>query len=161
MALGLYGPEYLQFDEGGPAAEILIFVFLPGTKTKAQLFADKTGQYTGSNPVWTDRRGELVFFAEEGTYDLWFQYPEPDGSTISVEIDNEDVIPSDVIVHNQTTPADIWEITHNFGVRPGITAEEFSALPSDMSYPAIRHLDANTVQLRWGYATSGRATLRR
>lgn len=89
MAIGLYGPEYLQFDEGGPAAEIQIFVFLPGTKTKAQLYADESGSFTGPNPVWTDRRGELVFFTDEGNYDLWFQYPEPDGTTFSILVTAE------------------------------------------------------------------------
>jgi hypothetical protein len=71
MAIGIYGPEYLQFDGGGPARNVPVFVFLPGTKTKATLFADKGGQYTAPNPVYTDVRGELVFLAQEGFYDLY------------------------------------------------------------------------------------------
>lgn len=85
MAIGLYGPEYLQFDEGGPAAEVEIFVFLSGTKTKAQLFADKFGLYTGPNPVWTDRRGELVFYAEDGEYDLYYK---AGNTTVPVVVDS-------------------------------------------------------------------------
>lgn len=86
MAIGLYGPEYLQFDEGGPAAEVQIFIFRSGTKIKAQLFADKYGLHTGPNPVWTDRRGELVFFAEEGEYDLYYKFGD---TTIPITVEGE------------------------------------------------------------------------
>lgn len=72
MAIGLYGPEYLQFADGGPARKVEIFVFLPGTKTKAVLFSDRAGFYTAPNPMFTDDRGELAFFAEEGYYDLFY-----------------------------------------------------------------------------------------
>jgi len=71
MAIGIYGPEYLQFSGGGPARDVQIYVFLPGTKTKAQLYADSSGLYTGPNPTSTDVRGELVFYAEAGDYDIY------------------------------------------------------------------------------------------
>ena len=71
MAIGVYGPEYLQFQGGGPARNVPVFVFLPGTKTKATLYNDAAGQFTAPNPVWTDNRGELVFRAQEGFYDLY------------------------------------------------------------------------------------------
>lgn len=161
MAIGLYGPEYLQFDSGGPAAEVRIFVFLPGTKTKAVLYSDATGFHTGPNPLWTDRRGELVFFAQIGSYDLYYEFPGEQGTTISVEIDGQDIVDNDVFVHVQSIAADIWTITHNLAVKPSVTVEENLNMPDDITYPAIRHLDSNTIQLRWGYAASGRATLRR
>lgn len=161
MAIGLYGPEYLQFSDGGPAAEIRIFVFLPGTKVKAQLFADKTGQYSGPNPVWTDRRGELVFIAEEGNYDLYYEYPGETGITIPVSVPASPEIVPDVYVHNQDVASLSWMITHNLGLKPSVIVEESVLFPDDVTIPAIRHLDNNTTELRWGYAASGRATCRR
>lgn len=161
MAIGLYGPEYLQFSNGGPAAEVRIFVFLPGTKTKAQLFADKTGAYSGPNPVWTDRRGELVFFAEEGNYDLYYEYPGETGITIPVQVPASPQVNPDVYVHNQDVASLSWMIVHNMGVKPSIIVEESVLFPDDVTIPATRHLDDNTTELRWGYAASGRATLRR
>lgn len=71
MTIGVYGPEYLQYQSGGPARKVPVYVFLPGTKTKAVLYNDKAGLNTAPNPVWTDDRGELVFLAQEGFYDLY------------------------------------------------------------------------------------------
>lgn len=161
MAIGLFGPEYLQFAEGGPAREVQIFVFLPGTKVKAQLFADKSGLYTGPNPLWTDHRGELVFFAEVGSYDLYYQYPGDVGVTVPVEITGDAVVDNDTYVHVQNAASDIWTVVHNLGVKPVPIVEESVNTPDDITYPAIRHLTNNTLELRWGYAASGRATCRR
>lgn len=158
MAIGLYGPEYLQFDDGGPAANVPILVFLPGTKTKVQIFSDRTGLHTGPNPVWTDHRGELVFFAQVGAYDLCYE-AHGISITIPVEITGSDVINADTYVHVQNSATDIWQVVHNLGVKPTVIVEENTLL--DISYPAIRHIDDNNLQLRWGYNTSGRATCRR
>lgn len=91
MAIGLFGPEYLQFSDGGPAAEVRIYVFLRGTKTKAVLYGDPNGLTTGPNPLWTDRRGELVFYAGTGLYDLYYEFPETLGTTVPIEVDADDV----------------------------------------------------------------------
>ncbi|MGE3487441.1 MAG: hypothetical protein AB7L09_22195 [Nitrospira sp.] len=160
MAIGLYGPEYLQFDSGGPAAEVKIFVFLPGTKTKAQLYADSSGLYTGPNPIWTDRRGELVFYAQTGSYDLYYE----DGATpitVPITIPSGSGVDLDEYVHVQTVAAEIWTITHNLAAKPHFVVEENVGMPDFITYPAARYLDANTMELVWGYAASGRATLRR
>lgn len=121
MAIGLYGPEYLQFDEGGPAAEVEIFVFERGTKVKAQLFADRTGLYTGPNPVWTDRRGELVFFVEEGQYDL--HYPESN-TTVPIVVEPTEE-PGEGggggpggHEHLVTAPALLHQIVHTLNFKP-------------------------------------------
>lgn len=161
MAIGLYGPEYLQFSDGTAAAEVRIFVFLPGTKVKAQLFSDTSGLYTGPNPVWTDRRGELVFIAEQGEYDLYYEFPGESGTTIRVSVPPSPQINPDIYVHHQDVASLSWMITHNLGVKPSITVEESILFPDDVTIPAIRHLDDNTTELRWGYAASGRATCRR
>jgi hypothetical protein len=161
MPIGLYGPEYLQFQDGGPAAEVQIFIFLPGTKTKAILYSDKTGLHTGPNPLWSDRRGEVVFFAEIGQYDLFYGEPEPDGTTFEIQITGDDVVSADEYTHVQSVASDIWTVHHFLNTRPSVVVEESINVPDDISYPAIRHPDLNTTELRWGYAASGRATLRR
>lgn len=160
MPIGLYGPEYIQFSNGGPAAEVAIFVFLPGTTVKAQLYADKSGLYTGPNPSWTDRRGELVFFAEIGSYDLVYELK--DGVLrFPVQIAGNAVVDVDTYVHVQNLASDIWVVTHDLGVKPSVIVEENVGIPDDISYPAIRHLSNSSLQLRWGYNASGRATCRR
>lgn len=161
MALGLYGPEYLQFADGGPAANVLIYVFLRGTKVKAQLFADHSGQYTGPNPLWTDRRGELVFFAQTGLYDLYYEYPGQQGVTVPIEIPESSEVDNDQYVHTQGIASASWIIPHNLGAKPYIVVEENTSVPDDVTVPAIRHLDDNNLELRWGYLASGRATCRR
>jgi hypothetical protein len=129
MALGLYGPEYLQFSDGGPAAEVRIFVFLRNTKTKAVLYADRNGDYTGPNPVWTDRRGELVFYVEQGLYDLYYEYPDDGtGTTIPIEVTedaggNPGVPPILGYVHPQSSSTQNVQIVHNLSFYPaGIIA---------------------------------------
>lgn len=157
MAIGQYGPEYFQFDDGGPAAEVRIFIFLPGTKTKAILYSDRNGLYTAPNPMWTDRRGEIVFFAEAGNYDLYY---EEENTTIAITIGGESSS-ADVYVHPQTAPSTSWVIPHFLGIKPSVTVEESTGIPDDVTIPAIRHLDLNHTELRWGYPATGLATLRR
>lgn len=157
MAIGLYGPEYLQFEDGGPASEVRVFIFLPDTKTKAVLYQDKNGQYTAPNPIWTDRRGELVFYAEAGSYDLFYQDAGVDYTTdISIGEENAG---ADEFVHHQTVANALWVIDHNMNCKPCVIAEDSAG--QDIVWPAVRYPDQNTVELRWGYATSGTATLRR
>lgn len=129
MTIGLYGPEYLQFEDGGPAAEVRIYVFLPGTKTKAILYGDRDGLSTGPNPLWTDRRGELVFFADLGDYDLYYEYPETIGTTIEIEVTEEAgggdpiTLPPLSYKHIQNAPAQSIQIVHGLSFDPaGIIA---------------------------------------
>jgi len=70
VALGLYGPEGLQWAGGGNAAGVSVFVFLPGTTTKAALFLDNEGDFSLANPVTSDQTGRIAFYAEQGAYDL-------------------------------------------------------------------------------------------
>jgi hypothetical protein len=70
VALGLYGPEGLQWAGGGNAAGVQVFVFLPGTTTKAVLYLDDEAEFSASNPVTSDQSGRIAFYAEQGAYDL-------------------------------------------------------------------------------------------
>jgi hypothetical protein len=120
MVIGIFGPEYLQFSDGGPAAEVRIFIFMPDTKTKAVLYSDRNGVYTAPNPLYTDRRGELVFFAEVGEYDLYYEFLEPTGTTVRISIDSDDVPPSEAMgyKHIQSTSVNAVSITHGLSFAP-------------------------------------------
>lgn len=147
MAIGLYGPEYLQFEGGGPAAEVRIFVFLPDTKIKAQLFADRTGLYTGPNPLFTDRRGELVFFTELGDYDLYYEFPQEGGTTVRVTVEDDGSDPGGPgdgralgYKHTQNTSVNALSISHGLDFRPaGIVCLDTLGAQVDqdrVAYPA-------------------------
>jgi hypothetical protein len=129
MAIGLFGPEYIQFDDGGPAAEIRVFIFLPDSKTKAVLYSDRNGDRTAPNPMWTDRRGEIVFFAEEGFYDLFYEYPEPEGTTTLIEVGAGDVEPELRALglrHTQNAPVQQVSVNHGLTFRPaGVDCNDF------------------------------------
>lgn len=70
MAIGLYGPEGLQWAGGGNAAGVQVFVFLPGTTTKAVLYLDSEGEFSLANPITSDQSGRIAFYAQQGSYDL-------------------------------------------------------------------------------------------
>lgn len=70
MAIGLYGPEGLQWAGGGDVTGINVFVFLPGTTTKAVLYLDSAGEFSRANPIRSDEQGRIAFYAEQGAYDL-------------------------------------------------------------------------------------------
>lgn len=121
MAIVLFGPEYLQYSSGGPVAEEPIFIYLPGTKTKAVLYSDKNGQYTAPNPMWTDRRGELVFYVEEGEYDLFYRFPAPSGTTVRFTVEGDGgATPGRLLsyTHHQDQPARAFQIPHGLLFTP-------------------------------------------
>lgn len=122
MAIALFGPEYLQFSGGGPAAEIRVFIFLPDTKVKAVLYMDQAATQTASNPIWTDRRGELVFWAEEGEYDLFYEFPGETGTTVRIEVttdgDPEPNLRALGYRHTQNTSVQQVSINHGLTFRP-------------------------------------------
>lgn len=119
MTIGIYGPEYLQFDGGGPARRMQVFVFLPGTKTKAILYADKNKTYTAPNPLQTDDRGELVFIAEEGYYDLYFPVSD---LTVEIEVTATSTGPggggAGGYEHTVVTPMMLVQINHGLSWKP-------------------------------------------
>lgn len=135
MAIGLFGPEYIQFDDGGPAAEIRVFIFIPNTKIKAVLYANNSATQTAPNPMWTDRRGEIVFFAEEGFYDLFYEYPEPEGTTTSIEVGAGTVdpeLPELGFRHTQNAPVQQVSVNHGLSYRPaGVDCNDFFAIHVD------------------------------
>lgn len=165
MAIGLYGPEYLQFDTGGPAAEVEIFVFLPGTKTKAVLWADATGLHTGPNPVWTDRRGELTFFADIGNYDLYYSFSD---TTISVSIDDTvgglDDLVNDLVAdyleanppaigtvaweHTVSSPQTLVQIVHTMDFKPHAVCIDSLGIITE--YKTIEWPEPGVVEIGFG-----------
>lgn len=118
MAVGLYGPEYFQYDDGGPARGEQVFVFLTGTQTKAVLYYDVEKNNTASNPAWTDDRGELVFYAEEGYYDLYFP---ASNTTVPIEVAASTAPGGGVgggYEYTVVTPAMLHQINHGLGWKP-------------------------------------------
>lgn len=158
MEIGLFGPEYLQYSTGGPVAEEPIFIFRRGTKTKAVLYQDENGLATAPNPMWTDRRGELVFFAEVGLYDLFYQHPAPNGTTVAVSID-EGVggPPGNQILgytHNQPTSAQTIQINHGLSFQPaGIVAIDNSG--ESLEYATVSYPGTGIVELTFGVDFAG------
>ncbi len=159
--IGLYGPEYLQFDDGGPAREVRIFVFLRGTKTKAVLYADALGLHTGPNPLWTDRRGELVFYVEEGEYDLYYEYPELQGTTVPIEV-GPDTIPepepiAQGYVHVQSIPVPAnqpVQIVHGLSFDPaGILALDNNG--DQIDHDTVEYPGPGIVEIFYGVAFAG------
>ena len=118
MAVGLYGPEYFQYQDGGPARREQVYVFLPGTKTKATLYVDKNKLYTAFNPLWTDEQGEIVFYVEEGYYDLYFSWSN---ITVEIEVPALAITPGGAVggyEHTVVTPAMLIQINHGLSWKP-------------------------------------------
>jgi len=60
------------------------------------------------------------------------------------------------LVFNQSMPASIWSVTHNFGYNPSVTVtdESGTVIVADVSY-----LDLNTLTITFAVPTSGSAYL--
>lgn len=60
----------VRYASGQVAAHLAVDVYLRGTDTHAELFADINGNTPVSNPVLTDETGNVSFYLENGLYDL-------------------------------------------------------------------------------------------
>lgn len=164
MTIGLYGPEYLQFADGGPAAQVRVFIFLRDTKTKAVLFANSAGSQTYPNPAYTDRLGEIVFYAEEGEYDLFYEVPEPDGTTFPITVgpDEEGGGPLRLLafVHTQNAPANPISIHHDMTFDPaGIVCLDTFGVQVDQEKVAYPVQGVIEIYFGTGYDFTGKIYL--
>jgi hypothetical protein len=124
MAVGLFGPERLQWATGGPVRLVPIYVFVKDTSNLAVAYADPNGLTTIANPVWTDHNGELTFFAELGDYDLWANDTKIATVTIvdsseTVGVSEEELSLATRYIHQQVLASDEWLIDHTLGYNPG------------------------------------------
>lgn len=86
---GMYGPHGIEFDDGAHARRAPITILEGWTgNTPATIYTDRTKATTASNPVVTDKHGNLVFFAEPGPYRISYANVQV---TISVPPDSADV----------------------------------------------------------------------
>lgn len=153
MAIGLYGPESVQFQSGGPARFTAVNVFLPGTTTYVQLYADSQGLVTAANPVGTDQYGDVTFFCEEGTYDLVV-----DDQRVAISVGGSPDLTPLHYTHLQSSASTVWTIPHHMGYEPaGIKVIDSQA--SEVEWSNLEYLDSNTVRLTFSAAISGTAYL--
>lgn len=123
MAVGLFGPERLQWASGGAVRLLPIYVLLKNTSNLAVLYADRNGLSTIANPTYTDHNGELTFFADLGEYDLWAN--DTKIATISITdstevlgVTDEELQLATRYVHQQALASDEWLIDHTLGYNP-------------------------------------------
>jgi hypothetical protein len=64
------------------------------------------------------------------------------------------------MVHQQTTPASTWTITHNFGKKPVVEVRAFDGPTMLKAYPLmVDHTNDDTVTITWSQAYAGEVTL--
>lgn len=124
MAVGLFGPERLQWASGGPVRLVPVYVFAKNTTNLAVLYADRNGLTTVANPTWTDHNGELTFFADLGEYDLWANDTKIatiaiTDSTEILGVTDEELQLATRYRHDQVLASDEWIIDHTLGYNPG------------------------------------------
>lgn len=123
MAVGLFGPERLQWATGGPVTLLPVYVFEKNTSNLATLYADRNGLTTMANPTWTDHNGELTFFADLGEYDLWAN--DAKVATVAITDSTEVLGVTDGELqlatrfkYEQVLASDEWLIDHTLGYNP-------------------------------------------
>lgn len=68
---GYWGPEAVFWTTSGtPARNTSVSVKVFGSETLATLYTDETKSSTAPNPLTTDTRGNLFFFADPGKYSI-------------------------------------------------------------------------------------------
>lgn len=161
MAIGLFGPERLQYSSGGPAVKTQVYVFLPGTVEKAVLYADPDALTTAANPTWTDHMGELTFFAELGSYDLWVNDVRlpvvVDQPATSGGVTEDELIAVTRYKHVQSSPLSVWTIAHPLGYEPaGVRVIQTT---NEEIYGSVSYPNPNTVRIAFSAPTAGIAYL--
>lgn len=78
---GRYGPEPCLTPTGALLKDTAVTVYQSDGTTPATLYTTRTKSATAANPVDTDSRGNLTFYADPGDYVL-----DIDGSTVSITV---------------------------------------------------------------------------
>lgn len=100
---GLYSDPAIGRN-GEPLKATAVDVFLPGTTDPADLFTDREKSGPAANPTATDARGNLVFYAEPGLYDV-----RCNGVTVRIAVpeDAEEPSPAGAHVHVEADVANL------------------------------------------------------
>ncbi len=153
MALPLYASVVL-FPGGAPAANWPVDIWLRASNQRALLFTSAAGTTTASNPLTTDFHGVAEFYAAPGDY---IAVLAGELSHIQVaESETQPVIPG-LHVHTQSTPAQVWEVAHHFGVQPLVNV----LVSGETVEAAVSHPDEENTLITFGTPTAGVAHLRR
>lgn len=90
---GLYSDPAIG-RTGEPLVGIAVDVFLPGTTAPAAIWVDRAKTTPAANPVVTDARGNLVFRADPGEYDV-----RCNGVTVRVAVGEDPDEPATAAAH--------------------------------------------------------------
>jgi hypothetical protein len=114
MLAGQYGPTGLEYPDGRHAVGVYITVYAEDG-TPAVLYVNSQKSGVAPNPVTTDALGNLMFFAEPGSYTLGF-----DGIELPIVVDVHPGEPAPELgfTWEQTLPEAVWECPYPFGFEP-------------------------------------------
>lgn len=163
MAVGLFGPERLQWASGGAAKLVPVYVFIKDTSNVATLYGDANGLTTIANPTWTDNTGELTFFTDLGDYDLWANDTKVATITIvdsseTVGVSEAELVKATRYSHTQAIADDTWIIDHTLGYDPaGVAVKESTGdtIFGYVDYP----IPSQRVRISFASPCSGEALL--
>lgn len=144
----------VNFPGGGTPSNYPVSVVIRGGNQLALLFADQAGATRAPNPITTDAFGMVAFWAAPGDYVIPLA-----GDMFSAMVDDSHTEPvwPGLWVHTQSTPADVWEIAHHFGVQPQVEV----LVDGQVVYTTVAHPDDETTTISFGAPTAGVAHLRR
>jgi hypothetical protein len=161
MALVQY-TTYLFYPSGGPVADRAVPVTVAGSNFTPPLYADRTGTTPKEGVVITaavggdrtDADGKLSFFAAPGHYTT-----EIAGEIFTIPLDPAELAPAipGLYVHEQATPATVWNVMHGFGTEPDVTVVSSGLVVA----ATVAHPDKQNTTITFGAPTSGTANLRR
>lgn len=166
---GLYADVVVNPTTGGVVRSTPVNVYLPGTTTSATLYTASDKITTGTNPKSTDTFGNLVFFADPGSYDLVLGStrlavmvaPHPDDLNTQLsqfpdkaDLDGSGVLPLDELPEHQHGGTAVAEHTHT-----GVYGQEVVAYwdTNGTSWPIRPHSDP-TRKVVWDSAHDVNAT---
>lgn len=145
----------VNFPGGGTPANYPVSVINRGGNQLTLLFTDQAGTTPQPNPITTDGFGMVSFYAAPGDYIIPLA---GDIFSVMVASSHTDPVWPDLWVHDQSTPAAVWTITHHFGVQPQV---EILIAGQVTQASSITHPDNETTTITFAAPTAGVAYLRR
>lgn len=133
MALTAFVSAPYTYTTGGVAAGVSVWVYLRSSTIRASLYRDSLGTIA-PNPLRTDGDGRISAWIDPGDYDL---YANGIRTPFTVLPESGGGGGSGTFVHDQSTPAATWSITHNLGTKPSVDVVDSSGnlLMVEVDYP--------------------------
>lgn len=146
---GQWGPEGLEYPNGGPAGNVLFEVRTTAGFT-VPLWSNKDRTVAIANPGRTDELGNIYFFANPGSYIL-----DVSGRLLPVTVN---LHPDEPIsagggasgwTHSVANPATLHQIVHGFSWKPaGILS--IDSIGDTVEYQTVSHPAAGVTEIRFG-----------